>query len=204
MDSEPNDRAGRRERFMALLMPAYKRLEDFALAMTRNRDEARDLVAETLLRAYENFGKLKDERAFLGYLFSIAAREHRGRRRRQSRFIPIGEDAAETIRSAATAPDVAADVDLLYKALERLPYTQREAVVLFEISGFSIREIQSIQGGSVAAVKVRLFRARRRLGVLLGAGEFRQNGRRDMNQAADRSPREDGDGGITLRTAISE
>lgn len=204
MDSEPNDRAVRRERFMALLMPVYKRLEDFSLAMTRNRDEARDLVAETLLRAYENFGRLKDERAFLGYLFSIAAREHRGRRRRQSRFDPIGEDAAETLRSAGTAPDAGADVGLLYKALERLPYSQREAVALFEISGFSIREIQQIQGGTVAAVKVRLFRARRRLAVLLGANEFRQTGRHDMNQAANRSPREDGDAGITLRTAISE
>lgn len=204
MDSEPNDRAGRRERFMALLMPVYKRLEDFALAMTRNRDEARDLVAETLLRAYEHFGKLRDEKAFLGYLFSIAAREHRSRRRRESRFDTIGEDAAETLRSAGAPPDAAADVDLLYQALERLPYGQREAVVLFEISGFSIREIQQIQGGSVAAVKVRLFRARRRLAVLLGANELRGGSRRDINQAGNRSPREDGDAGITLRTAISE
>lgn len=55
----------RREHFMKLLMPVYKRPEDFAVAMARDREVAYDLVVEALLRAYENFGRLKDEQAFL-------------------------------------------------------------------------------------------------------------------------------------------
>jgi DNA-directed RNA polymerase specialized sigma24 family protein len=70
-------------------------------------------------------------------------------------------------------PDISADVELLYKALAQLPRREREAVVLFEISGFSMKEIREIQGGSLSSVKVRVFRARKRLAELLGVSPAR-------------------------------
>src|SRR4051812_40460671 len=70
-----NEHTIRSERFMRLLMPAYKRLEDFAFAMARDPEEARDLVAQTVLLALENFDRLRGDQAFLAYLFTIASRE---------------------------------------------------------------------------------------------------------------------------------
>jgi len=153
---------------MRLLMPAYKRLEDFAFAMARDSDEACDLVAETVLRAFESLDRLNDEKAFLSYLFTIASREFRRRRRRAQWFGAFNEAAAERIICSNTPPDISADVKLLYEALARLPHKEREAIVLFEISGFSIKEIQEIQGGSLSSIKVRLLRGRKRLAKLLG------------------------------------
>jgi RNA polymerase sigma-70 factor (ECF subfamily) len=172
-DRPPSDNEAsiRGERFMRLLMPAYKRLEDFAFAMARDREEARDLVAQTVLVAFESFDRLRDDQAFVAYLFTIASREFQRGRRRSRWFGPFSQPGAERIEYRGTAPDVSVDVDLLYTALARLPHREREAVVLFEISGFSMKEVRAIQGGSLSGVKVRIFRARRRLAVLLGARE---------------------------------
>jgi RNA polymerase sigma-70 factor (ECF subfamily) len=51
----------------------------------------------------------------------------------------------------------------LYKALALLPDEQRECLVLFEITGFSIKEIMEIQNSSESAIKQRLKRGRAKL-----------------------------------------
>jgi len=158
---------------MRLLEPVHERLERFALAMTRNPEEARDLVAETLLRAYEHFDMLRDETAFIGYLFTTASRSHKRRIWRGRIFRRYDSDRAELIRDVGTSPDVGPDVGALYRALGRLPASQHEAVVLFEITGLSLEEIRAIQGGSLSGVKSRLVRGRKRLAELLGADEER-------------------------------
>lgn len=154
------------DRFMALLKPLYPRLERYALTITRNRDDAKDVVGETVLIAFEQFGSLRSEQAFLSYLFTIASRTARRRLRR--RHEAATDEQLEELFDNYTQPDVAYDVKLLYEAMDKLPAEQREAVMLAEITGLSHKEIQEIQGGTVAAVKVRVFRAKRRLAKLLG------------------------------------
>ena len=65
------------------------------------------------------------------------------------------------------------EVVLLYRALDELSASQREAVVLFEISGLSLEEVREIQGGSLSGVKSRISRGRQRLAELLGATDTR-------------------------------
>ncbi|MBI3259065.1 MAG: RNA polymerase sigma factor [Ignavibacteriae bacterium] len=76
----------------------------------------------------------------------------------------------ELFSGGGIAPDDAVDVQFLYKALDKLPQAQREAVMMAEIMGFSHKEIQKIQGGTVTGVKVRIFRAKRQLAKILGVG----------------------------------
>ena len=59
------------------------------------------------------------------------------------------------------------DVELLYAALDRLPNDQREAVVLFEVSGLPMAEIAAIQNCSEGTVKTRVSRGRAKLRGLL-------------------------------------
>ncbi|MEO5929741.1 MAG: hypothetical protein ABIR47_07405, partial [Candidatus Kapaibacterium sp.] len=44
----------------------------------------------------------------------------------------------------------------------------REAVLLFELAGFSTAEVRDIQGGTLVAVRVRLARGRKRLATMMG------------------------------------
>ena len=57
--------------------------------------------------------------------------------------------------------------EALYAALDKLPAAQKEAVILFEISGFSIKEIAEIQGSTESGVKSRLKRGREALAKLM-------------------------------------
>ena len=93
---------------------------------------------------------------------------HNRKRWRGRLFGSYDSDSAEAMPYGGTAPDVSVDVEKLYDALAQLPDQQREAVVLYEISGLSVAEIQEIQGGSLSSVKMRLSRARKALATILG------------------------------------
>ena len=166
------DRSSERKRlFLELLDPVHDSLARFARAMTHDRDEARDLVGETILIALEQFDSLKDHRAFLGFLFTIAHRTCHRRTRRRRFFGAYDERDAARLHSTTTAPDIAPDIAALHAALEKLPAEQREAVALFELSGLSLEEIREIQGGTLSGVKARVARGRRKLAKLLGVEE---------------------------------
>jgi RNA polymerase sigma-70 factor (ECF subfamily) len=60
-----------------------------------------------------------------------------------------------------------ADVYFLHEALAQLTEDQRECLILFEISGFSIKEIMEIQQSSESAVKQRLKRGREKMQEIL-------------------------------------
>ena len=60
---------------------------------------------------------------------------------------------------------------LLYDYLDKLPLKQKEAFLLFELSGFSLKEIKQLQGGTLAAVKSRLNKARVQLRLWLNDEE---------------------------------
>ena len=53
------------------------------------------------------------------------------------------------------------EIDDLYEALNRIPEMYKTALILFEISGFSIREISGIENCTEDAVKQRLSRGRK-------------------------------------------
>ena len=59
------------------------------------------------------------------------------------------------------------EIEFLYRQLNKLTDTKKEGLILFEINGFSIKEIAEIQGSTEGAVKVMLGRARRELKELM-------------------------------------
>lgn len=156
---------------MQLYGPLRPRLERFVSAMANDREETRDLVAETTLSAYERFDTLRDEKAFLSWLFTIASRLCKKRNLRERWYGDYDEEQTRRIPDSGTSPDVSADVALLHRALAKLPQEQREAVILFEIADLALKEICEIQGTTLSAVKSRVTRGRQRLAKLLGVTE---------------------------------
>lgn len=164
----------RQERFLRLFLPVHDRLARFARAMSRDRDEARDLVGETVLVAYEHFDQLTDPQAFVSWLFTIARRIAMRTRKRSDKYVlfdPHDPLEIPAVADPAPGPEDATDLEFLYAALTQLPNTQREAVTLFEISGLSLEEIRAIQGGSLSGVKSRVARGRQKLAMLLGVND---------------------------------
>ncbi|MFN8358832.1 MAG: RNA polymerase sigma factor [Candidatus Kapaibacterium sp.] len=160
---------------MRLLAPSQEPLERFVLFLTRNRDEARDIVSETLLIAYEKLDTLREEIAFPSYLMTIARRTFYNRRTRTRTHEHYEAEQLDELFGDGMAPDEAMDVTILYQALDQLPAAQKEAIIMAEIMGFSHKEIQKVQGGTVTGVKVRIFRGKRQLAKLLGAESAQNN-----------------------------
>lgn len=158
----------KQQQFLALFEPVRHRLSHYVQAMVYNRDEARDIISETIAIAYERCSSVHTPQSFVFFLFTIARRLHAKRRWRHRLFLPLAAEH-DGPRLGDHAPDTLADVRLLYEALDKLPLKQRETVVLFYLSGLSLEQVRALQGGTLSGVKSRLRRGKQQLAELLGA-----------------------------------
>ena len=153
---------------MVLLEPCLAKLSRYCHAMTKDVENGRDLLSEAILLAYENFEKLRATEAFTSYIFTTARRLYYRSARRKKLWGVFPSGAEEIADEREPSPEVRLDLEALDRALSQLPEKQREAVVLFEISGLSLAEIREIQGGSLSGVKSRIVRGREKLAEMLG------------------------------------
>jgi len=100
-------------------------------------------------------------------MITVANNIIRNTLRRKKFNSQLSEKHLLRLESHVTDPDVKLDIHYLYKALNKLSVQDKEAVILFEISGFSMIEIAAVQHTSEGATRVRIHRARIRLRELL-------------------------------------
>lgn len=150
--------------FLELYEPIHDRFERFCRARVYGDMDYKDLMNETLLRAYQKFDTLRSQEAFLSFLFSISVRilSNNNRKRKTSSLEDIDTQLIDSGSS-----DSSTEIYLLHKALAKLPEEQRECILLFEIAGFNIKEICAIQNASESSVKQRLRRGRIKLKEIL-------------------------------------
>jgi RNA polymerase sigma-70 factor, ECF subfamily len=156
-----------RERFLDLLQPHRTALVQYVRAITQNMEDVRDIVGETILAALERIEDVDKEESFRFFLFKIAQRKSWRMIVRKRFFIPLEKKHEEISYDGEALAQISHDVDLLHKSLHQLPFKTREAISLFEFGGFSLEEIQSLQGGSLSGVKSRISRGRLKLKILL-------------------------------------
>lgn len=126
------------------------------------RDVADDAVSEAFARAIQHDGAIRRPQSWLYRTgFRIAAAEVR----RRNRQTELGELSYEQ----------PGGVEEVLMALRKLSPNQRGAVYLHYIGDLPIREIASLMGTSVAAVKVHLHWGRKRLREILGAEKEETN-----------------------------
>ncbi|MFN3444442.1 MAG: RNA polymerase sigma factor, partial [Bacteroidia bacterium] len=126
----------------------------------------KDVVSESILIAFEQLDELKDEAAFLSYLFSIASNLVNKKIRRKKFWGWFDGIAAENRADNSNSEHTLMQHEL-NRALNKIPQKQREAIVWYEISGLSMEEIAKLQNLSVAGVKTNIHRARKTLSQLL-------------------------------------
>lgn len=149
--------------FMALYEPLHKRLSNYCRSVARNRADAEDLMHDTVRAAYEQFGRLENPDRFAGYLFTIASNLYKKQLRRARFRGAYREKEALLLEDLSIDPVSRVELSLVMQKMELLPELQREALILFYISDLKMEEIQSIQGGSLSAIKQRIKRGRERL-----------------------------------------
>ena len=163
--------------FLTDLEPHYGDALQYCRALCANAQplEAEEVLQEALLKALTAYATLRDRSRFRSWFFQIITRTFYTTVRGAfwKRFVPL-QQAGEV----EPMPNVYAKNEphderwMLYQALATLPLKQRAALLLFEIGGFSIKEIAGIQKArSQSTVKSRLSRARQKLREALTEAE---------------------------------
>lgn len=162
----------KQKRFQSLYEPIHDAFERFCRARSYGLRDYRDLMQDTLVIAYQKLDELKSERAFLSFLFSICVRVVGNQSQKIQEQSWPDNDPDFIAHNQQTEH---ADVHFLYLAMSELNPEQREALLLFEITGFKIKEIAEIQNVSEDAVKQRLKRGRDRLASILMVEKHNEN-----------------------------
>lgn len=168
---------GGSDRFNAEALAHLNSLYNFALNLTKNAEDAADLVQETYLRALRFRHRFQPGTNLRAWLFKILRNVfvdsywRRNREPARDDLDPEGASATlagvEGVRGAEAGPvDRLVRMDL-QEALQQLPEPFRTAIVLSDIEGLNVAEIAEVMQCPSNTVKTRLFRGRRFLQELL-------------------------------------
>ena len=148
------------------LLAWVPRLRRYARALSGNRDDADDLVQDTLERALTRSGTWAGVADMRAWLFAIMHNVHvDGIRRPKVQTVAMDDDTPE-VPVAATQADRLAVLDL-QTALEQLPADQREILLLVGLEDLSYAEVAQTLGVPIGTVMSRLSRGRERLRALM-------------------------------------
>jgi RNA polymerase sigma-70 factor (ECF subfamily) len=149
----------------------------FSLAhrMTRNREDAEDVVQQSFQKAFINLKKFEGDSLFSTWLTRIAINEALMllRRKRGSREVPIEPNAEDETALALDIADAGPNPEdsclqreqqkILSAAVKELKPGMRKVIELRELGELSTGETAQVMGLSVGAVKARIFHGRRKL-----------------------------------------
>jgi RNA polymerase sigma-70 factor (ECF subfamily) len=139
-----------------------------ALRLTGEREEAQDVLQDTMLKLFDRVGEFRGESPFWGWLRQIAVNEALMRLRRRGR-LPQTEEAvdAELESHDVMLPAAAADAALLTRALGRMADATRSVLWLYHAEGYTHDEIAGLMGRTPSFSKSQLARGTRKLRELL-------------------------------------
>jgi RNA polymerase sigma-70 factor, ECF subfamily len=151
------------EPFNLLVSRWEKRVYNYLLRITSNREDALDLTQDVFLKAYQNLRKLDDPARFAPWLYRIAHNEAYSMFRKRKPETDVDELAPESTEDGITiGGSTVFPIELslaVSAALGRLSPDQREAVVLKIYQGFKFDEMAEILSTPVSTVKSRLYAA---------------------------------------------
>lgn len=171
-------RAGSLDAFSELFGHYSNRLYRRAYRITRNREDAEDVVQEAFLRAYSNLHQFEGRSMFSSWLMRIAINTAlmtlRRRRTRQESSLVLSVEANGTEevkmyepRDNRPGPEeihlYRQEYQHMLRSIRRLPTIMRKVAEKRMLCEQSIEELTCEFGISESAVKARLFRARVRL-----------------------------------------
>ena len=155
------------QEFLTRYKPLHERFTRYCSSNAYGLMETEDLVQESILATLQQFNTIRDKEKLFSYMIGVANNIVKNILRRQKFKGAFDENAFKKLEGKVTSPEIAMDVHYLYKALNRLSPRDKEAIILFEINGFTIREISELQQSNENATKTRLSRARQKLKELL-------------------------------------
>ena len=162
-------------------VPCAGQLFPLAVRMTRDREDAEDLVQETMAKAWAAFGTFEPGTNVRAWLYRIMTNTFISGYRRRDRApmllredltdrvaLPTWPSGSPTLRSAEAEALDRMPAEELRQALRELPPDFRTVVYLADVEGYTYHETAAMMGTPIGTVMSRLHRARRTLRSKLG------------------------------------
>jgi RNA polymerase sigma-70 factor, ECF subfamily len=172
MGFKPMNSATARQRFEAVVLPHLDALYTAALRLARNTDDAKDLLQDTILRAYRFFDQFDPESNCRAWLLTILYNNFRNHLRRCSLnpVTPLSDESPERTgpcfepdSKSGNPEEIVAQRWIgrhLEAAINALPPEFQEPMLLVDVQGLRYSEVARVLNIPLGTVKSRVSRAR--------------------------------------------
>lgn len=158
----------------AVLVDRYKdMIFTLALKMVKNREEAEEVAQDTFIKIYNSLSKFKGDSKFSTWIYKIAYNtclDRLKKNKKEDLNISIDEFSAHLIKTmdnALSALEEKERKQTIQNCLNLLPREENFLLTLFYFEDQSLEEIGKIMNINANNVKVKLFRSRQKLAVIL-------------------------------------
>jgi RNA polymerase sigma-70 factor (ECF subfamily) len=164
-----------KEAFEELIRRHQHRVFAVAGGILKRREDVEDIAQQVFVKAYFSIKRFDQRAAFSTWLYKITVNEcwdllRKKKVRPLVYEADLSEEQARQVETSeergSTAPDISdrlAAQQRVERLLEGLDERDRLMLILKEVEGFSIEEVAAVLDLNANTVKVRLFRARRRV-----------------------------------------
>jgi len=173
--------------FNELVFAYRKRILGTVARLINRPDDVEDVAQEVFLRLFFSLGQLRTPEMFEPWLYRLVVNAsydylRKRRKRPESRMADLSEqqvlladaDAGEAVDQ--TEREKARIRETVEALLKNVSEEDRILLLLKEVEGLSLKELEAIYGAKENALKVRLFRARQRVLKSLGAASEGRRG----------------------------
>ena len=177
------------EAFAALLQPHFSRLYSLAYRLTGTQADAEDLVQDVLVKLYERrpeLSNIRDLAPWLGRVLYNQFIDDKRRYNRQPLSLVGSTSDLDAVLATNDQPNHTDDPrhlssraqehQALMLALDKLSEEHRLVLIMHDVEGYKLPELQQLTGTAVGTLKSRLHRARARLKSLLQQHPGQLNG----------------------------
>ncbi|MGN9838189.1 RNA polymerase sigma factor [Nonomuraea sp. H19] len=158
----------RKNRFEAVYTQTYEHILGYAMRRCDSPEDAADVVAETFAIAWRRADRMPAGDGARLWLYGVArnvlANHRRGQDRRRSRHVALDTDIADLY---ARSPEGSVELGAIARAFRELSESDRELISLVAWEGLDHGQIATVLDCSRNAVRIRLYRARKRLSKAL-------------------------------------
>lgn len=157
-----------------VLVNRYKNMIfSLALQMVKNREEAEEVSQDTFIKIYNSLSKFKGDSKFSTWSYKIAYNtclDHLKKNKKEENNISIEEFSVQVIKTMDNALSALEDKErkqAIQNCLNLLPSDENFLLTLFYFDEKNLEEIGKIMNISANNAKVKLFRSRQKLAVIL-------------------------------------
>lgn len=156
------------------LVEKHKRMAyTLALKLVRKPEDAEEIAQDAFVKAYQSLKDFKGESKFTTWLYKIIYHTAISRlRKKQMEIISIDDDQNRNFDVRETDHflvqlTMEEQNKLVREAVDRLPDEERALITLYYLNECTVKEIMGITSDSESNVKIKLFRARKKLWEML-------------------------------------